>query len=209
MKDYSQHGEGKIISDMVSTICYNGFTVPHIAVELGAGDGFILSNIRGLMEDGWDGFQIDKERSANKEVAEIDITTRNVNDILLFLKAYSGIDDIGVISIDVDGNDLWIWKAMIFDPCIVCIEFNPTLSGRKTIKYDAGHRWTETDSYFGASFQAVIDLGHRKGYKAIAKTPCNLIFCRADLWPDPEPELTHVPVAVWPASEKEFEEVSP
>lgn len=200
MKDYSQYGETKIVVDAVKKIEDNGFRVPRVACEFGAGDGFNYSNIRGLMEDGWNGFQIEKEYSVNRDVARIDITAENVNDIL---KTYR--DAIGVISIDVDGNDYWIWMAMTFDPCIVIIEFNPTISGHKTIKYNPTHRWTGDDNYFGASFKAMLDLGHSKGYKAIAKTECNLIFVRADLWLDPEPELTHEPKFIW--TEKEWQDV--
>lgn len=205
MKDYSQNGETQIIADAVETIVGNGFSVPMVAVEIGAGDGFTLSNIRGLMEECWDGFQIDRE-STNKEVANIHVTAENVNDIQGFLKEVSSVDEIGVMSIDVDGCDWWIWKAMTFNPSIVCIEFNPQLDGRKTIKYDAYHVWNGVDSYHGASFQSMLDLGGKKGYKAIAKTVCNLIFVRAELWPDPEPELMHTPVAIWPESGREWKE---
>ena len=162
MKDHSQYGETQIIADAVAAIEKQGLTVPRVAVEFGAGDGFALSNIRGLMEDGWMGVQLEKEPSVNS-VKRFDVTTRNVNEILFFVANH----EIGVFSIDVDGNDYWIWKAMTFRPVIVCIEYNPTLSGKKTIKYDPMHRWTGTDSYCGASFQAIIDLGHSLDMKVV------------------------------------------
>lgn len=203
MKDFSQFGEFPIIARAVAAIEKNGFQVSRVAVEFGSGDGYALSNIRGLMEGGWQGYQLEKEDSTNPLVIKRDITAENVSAVLSGLSEF----EIGVISIDVDGCDWWIWKAMTFNPAIVCIEYNPQLEGHKTIRYDPGHRWTGTDSHFGASFLAIMKLGHQKGYKAIAKTPCNIVFARADLWPDPEPLLKHDPVAVWTESEKEWQEV--
>ena len=207
MKDYSQNGEGKIIADAVAAIEARkdlwGYQVPRVAVEFGAGDGFKLSNIRGLMEDGWIGFQFEKDKSTNQDVIQSDITASNINDVLIGTNRL-----IGVLSIDVDGNDWWIWKALdLVHPAIVCIEFNPQLEGHKTIRYDSGHNWDGRTSYCGASFLAILKLGAQKGYKAIAKTACNLIFVRAELWPDPVPLLKHEPVQIWEESDKEFEQV--
>lgn len=202
MKDYSQFGEGKIIADAVAAIEKHGYKVPKVAVEFGAGDGYSLSNIRGLL--GWHLLQIEKEAEKNSSILQATITAENVNTIPDLADPYK---EIGVISIDVDGSDYWIWRAMSFNPDIVCIEYNPTLRGRKTIPYDPNHHWTGENNWCGCSFLALLDLGHRKGYKAIAKTHSNVIFVRADLWPDPEPEMTHEPIFVWPESGKEWQEV--
>jgi hypothetical protein len=203
VKDYSQNGETTAIADIIATIekDLHPFKVPKVAVEFGAGDGFVLSNIRGFMEEGWMGVQYDRE-PANPFVDHKNVTAENVNEI----REYVG-GPIGVFSIDVDGNDLWIWKAMKFDPCIVCIEFNPTLSGKKTIPYNPDHHWNGVDDFHGASFNAIIDLGREKSYKAILKTSCNVILVRSILWPAKEPELTHKPIHVWPESDKEWLEV--
>lgn len=202
MKDYSQNGETQIIVDAVAAIEKRGHKVPKVAVEFGAGDGYALSNIRGLL--GWHLLQIEKEPGSNESVLKATITAENVNTIPDLAAPYK---EIGVISIDVDGSDYFIWKAMSFSPSIVCIEFNPQLEGHKTIRYDPGHNWNGRDNYCGASFLAIMKLGSQKGYKAIAKTACNIVFIRADLWPDPAPLLKHDPITVWEESAKEFENV--
>lgn len=200
MKDYSQNGEQGLILGAIERI------MPRTYVEFGAGDGYALSNTRALIEQGWMGYQIDREKGKNDSVIHKNVTAENINE--MFWNIELAIGGIGVASIDVDGNDYWLWKALdVTKPCIVVIEFNPTLSGSKTIKYDPDHRWTGTDNYCGASFDAMLKLGHNKGYKAIAKTVCNLIFVRADRWSDEPPVLTHEPVAVWPESGKEWVEV--
>ena len=206
MRDYSQHGETWLIDSIVHILERAGSTVvPRIAVEFGAGDGYHLSNIRGLMEEGWKGVQWDKEPKG-MAVAFRNITTENVNRELMF--RYRADSEIGVLSIDIDGNDYWIWKALVeYHPYIVVIEFNPTLDGCWTIPYDPEHVWVG-DNYFGASFGAMVKLGHSKGYKAVAKTPCNLIFVREDLWLGPEAPIPHKPdTAGWKITDKKFQEV--
>lgn len=56
------------------------------------------------------------------------ITKDNINDII---QKYKCDNDVGVLSIDVDGNDYWIWKNInIIKPIIVVIEYN-SLFGKK------------------------------------------------------------------------------
>jgi hypothetical protein len=143
MKDYSQHGEGRLIFEIVAEIERNGFVVPKVAVEFGAGDGFHLSNIRGLMEEGWAGLQYDKNQSINFNVQRLNINRHNVNTVI----EDRCENEVGVLSIDIDGNDYWVWKALYARPAIVVIEFNPTLEGPLTIPYDPEHVWAG-DNYF-------------------------------------------------------------
>ena len=196
MKDYSQYGETKLIAEIVKLLEQSGFVVPRVAVEFGAGDGYHLSNIRGLMEAGWTGFQYDWEPKGLAVVLR-NITVDNVNQVVPMA--------CGVLSIDVDGNDYWLWRALLWAPCIVVIEFNPTLGGNKTIFYDPYHRWAG-DDYFGASFGALVGLGTHKGYGLLYRTPCNLIFVRADLHPPPETVEVYEPIAEgWKLSGRAFQ----
>jgi len=63
VKDYSQHGEGRLIVEAVEEIVRNGFVVSKVAVEFGAGDGFHLSNIRGFKQGGMDGSMIKSQKT--------------------------------------------------------------------------------------------------------------------------------------------------
>jgi hypothetical protein len=77
--------------------------------------------------------------------------------------------EFDLLSIDVDGNDYWIWKAIDgYHPRVVVIEYNiffgPTV--RKTIPYNADFHWDKTP-YHGASLAALQKLGREKGYTLV------------------------------------------
>jgi hypothetical protein len=207
MEDYSQFGETTILYDLVNRVLDAGGDVPPVAVEIGAGDGYHLSNIRGLMQEhGWDGWQYDfdpKCIASSPEVVQEYVNAENVNDLTPFQQSWG----VGILSIDVDGNDYWIWKALRSEPCLVVIEFNPTLAGLQTIPYDPKFVWNKTDNYFGASFGALRALGRAKGYKLLKKTHCNLIFVHHALWHKSEPFLEHEPDPCFPPSSQPFQNV--
>jgi hypothetical protein len=93
-----------------------------------------------------------------------------------------------VLSIDIDGNDYWVWKGLTYEPKIVIIEYNSNYENTesKTIAYDPGHVWAG-DSYYGASAKALCDLAAKKGYILVhCVSPTNLIFVKqkyAGLYP--------------------------
>jgi hypothetical protein len=88
------------------------------------------------------------------------------------------------LSIDLDGNDYWIWQAITrYSPRVVCVEYNATFPPDISwvMTYNANHVWGQT-SYFGASLKALENLGHEKGYELIGCdfTGCNAFFLRKD-----------------------------
>jgi hypothetical protein len=94
-------------------------------------------------------------------------TAENVESI--FIK-YVIPDKPDVLSIDVDGNDYHIWKAITgYDPRVVIIEYNSTLGPYTewVMPYNANHTWDGTN-YHGASFMSVLKLAHEKGYSLVA-----------------------------------------
>ena len=73
-----------------------------------------------------------------------------------------------LLSLDIDGNDYWVWMALEYRPRVIVIEYNAhvTAGESKTIVYDPEFRWRGTD-YFGASLRALKELGDNKGYTPI------------------------------------------
>jgi len=109
-----------------------------------------------------------------------------VNELI----ASSGFDaDLGVLSIDVDGNDYWIFEAITaVRPRLLILEYNALFGAERNISvpYDASfekfaaHR---SGLYFGASLGALESLARRKGYGLVAteNSGVNAFFVRTDL----------------------------
>lgn len=109
-----------------------------------------------------------------------------------------GIDgDIDLLSLDVDGNDYWLWEALNrVSARVVCIEYNagigPAVSW--TVPYDPDfERYAKHPSGFfhGASLRALASLGRRKGYRLVGcdSTGTNAFFLRGDVEASAVPTL--------------------
>ena len=87
--------------------------------------------------------------------------------------------DFEFITIDVDGADYWIWQGIgnEYHPCIVCIEFNPTISNDIYFVQEPDSRVQQ-----GSSLLALVKLGESLGYKLVVTTTFNAIFVRNDLF---------------------------
>ncbi len=98
-----------------------------------------------------------------------EITPENVERLL----ASSGVpQEFDVLSIDLDGNDYWVWAALEkWRPRVVVIEYNASHppSKRWVMKEDREYRWNGT-SYYGASLASLTALAKRKGYALVGTT---------------------------------------
>lgn len=119
---------------------------------------------------------------ARVKTARAAVTPDNVESLF----AAAGVPaEPDVLSIDVDGQDYWIWEAVrAYRPRVVAIEYNAALGTRGAIAVPPGHDqpWDGTD-YFGASLEALSLLAQRKGYQLVHTelTAVNAFFVRADL----------------------------
>ena len=110
------------------------------------------------------------------------VTPDNVEE--LFVQA--GVPpEPDVLSIDVDGQDYWIWEAIeACRPRVVVIEYNAVLPPGRQLVQPLGFvdRWDGTD-YFGASLDAVCALAERKRYRLVHTDlgAINAFFVRSDL----------------------------
>jgi len=179
-KWYAQSGEDKMLVRIFRKIR----TTNRVAVEFGAADGYRKSNTAYFRDHGWCVRQFDIE-PAGPLVIEAGITAGNVNAVF----ASAGIPQhFDLLSIDVDGNDLWIWQALRYQPRVVVIEYNPRWGPRasRTVPYDPARRWDGTN-FYGASALALTRLGVVKGYDLVASTRSNLIFVLAGWYPALKP----------------------
>ena len=178
-KIFSQWGEDGIIDFLVSEVSITNNTFIEFGVE-----NFSESNCRYLlMKSDWNGFvvdgskkNIDKLKSSNYfwkydlQALTAFIDVDNINEIL----KKSGFEkDLGILSIDIDGNDYHVLnKIDFFDPRIIICEFNPIFGYKRkiTTPYDPKFFRTKghySNLYFGASINALISLLSKKNYTLI------------------------------------------
>jgi hypothetical protein len=191
---FSQWGDDGIIQFLVS---YLDIPVKSF-IEFGVED-YIESNTRFLLiNNNWKGLVFDGSESNIKSIQDssiywqyeltakhVFITKENINKQIID-NGFSG--DLGVLHIDIDGNDYWIWKEInSIDPIIVIVEFNSVFGVDRAISvpYDPGFVRSEahySDLYFGASLKAFVLLGESKGYSFIGcnSNGNNAYFVRKD-----------------------------
>ena len=166
----SQNGEDGVIEYILSAIGEGN----KVTVEFGAADGKWLSNTWSLENlKGWRRWLFEGASSA-PGVTQAYLTVENINEE--FDKA--GVpEDIDVLSIDVDGNDLWLWKALKRRARLVVIEYNGNIPPPQAvaIQYNPDHRWDQT-SYFGATLSALDIVARSKGLRLVHTTLCNAFF---------------------------------
>lgn len=170
---YSQAGQDGVLEAVFNQIGEGCET----AVEFGAGDGYHLSNTAYLKDKGWVRVLMDIEPKADF-VFKRNINADNVNEI--FKDIPKRID---YLSIDIDGNEYWIWQALENKPRIVSIEYNSKFKNTESfsIEYNPDHKW-EGDDYYGASLLALKKLGEQKGYTLVyIVSELDAIFVRSDL----------------------------
>jgi len=192
---FSQRGEDGIIQYLI-----NHIDIPNkIFVEFGV-ETYTESNTRFLLiNNNWSGLVIDGSKNNINFIkkdyiywkyditaVESFITKENINKII---SEYTKVSDIGILSVDIDGNDYWIWKEIdCIKPRIVICEYNSAFGNDKkvTVPYKADfvrRKEHYSDLYFGASLAAFCELAEEKGYDFIGTTRAgvNAYFVRKDL----------------------------
>ena len=118
-------------------------------------------------------------------IKESFITAENVEELFESLSVPKELD---LLSIDIDGNDYWVWKAIQkFSPRVVLIEYNAMFPANLEfiMSYEAKRKYAG-GGHFGASLKSLEKLGKAKGYTLVG---CNFLgvnafFVRDDLVAD-------------------------
>lgn len=198
-KIFSQYGDDGIIQYLVKNLAIKNKTF----IEFGVED-FSESNTRFLMmNNNWSGFVMDSSpENMNKlktyhwywkfdikhQTSFIDAD--NINPLL----AETGLKNIGLLHIDLDGNDYHILKILDLSklkPSILIMEYNSVFGVDRAIStpYDKDFIRTEahySNLFFGASLPALNQAATEKGYVLIGCTLSgnNAYFIRKDLLND-------------------------
>ena len=119
----------------------------------------------------------------NIKVVKKFIDKDNLN--LIIDNHFHNDEEIDFFSIDVDGNDYYLFEDLEVRPKVICIEYNFSFGPNMkcSVPYDKNFTWEIGSSYFGASLNALCQLANRKGYYLIAlESHCvNAFFIRSDL----------------------------
>jgi|WetSurMetagenome_2_1015567.scaffolds.fasta_scaffold204092_3 hypothetical protein len=141
------------------------------AVEFGCHSDHKISVCKPLEKKGWKVWYFGLE--GGKDIIQCFITAENINYIF---KENNVPKDLDLLSIDIDGMDYWVWKALEWKPKEVIIEYNARrLKGVQP--YFAHNHWNlQEDDYYGASKEELIKLGKEKGYEFYGQNEDNLFF---------------------------------
>lgn len=191
-KVYSQCDEDGIIQEIFDRL---GIKQGRFC-EIGVANGLECNSLY-LIHKGWRGWWIEGDPNQREPIQNkfepllknarlklhVDfVTAENINS--LFAKCELDNQELDFISIDIDGNDIYVMAAMNSYPKVICIEYNakfPPPISKKPV-YDPNNKWKFTD-YMGASLVAITEVAHKKGYTLVATNIAgsNAFFVRDDL----------------------------
>lgn len=188
-------------------------------IEFGV-ENYTEANTRFLLQNrGWRGLIIDgnPDHMARVRAEQISwmhdivavasfVTAENIDD-LIRSNGFGG--ELGILSVDIDGNDYWVLSAIkSVNPAILIVEFNGVFGDLHaiTVPYDAAFERLKahhSGQYFGASLAAVVRLAGEKGYRFLGTNSngVNAFFVRDDL---AAPVLASIgEVRSWPARHRD------
>ena len=205
-RKYSQFEEDGILLYIFSLIPL----INRKCVEICAGEGRECNTANLIINHGWWGYLFDGDEENVKDGIQFFtknkdtflyrprftrawITAENVNDLIEGAGVSGPID---LLSVDIDGMDYWVWKAItVIEPqVVVCETHNPIPPDRAlTVPYDPQFISPSPD-YRGASLAAMCKLAQEKGYRLIGthRFGFNAFFIKngvgEEFFPEVQPE---------------------
>ncbi len=197
LRGFSQNGEDGVLAETLRRVGAPGCCFVEFGVESGReGNCVYLADVVG-----WEGvfMESDDDHSrvlSSKYAAQARVRTmqarispENVEQV--FERA--GVPpEPDVLSIDVDGQDYWIWEAIErYRARVVVIEYNSALDPTRRLVQPNDSDWEwDGSEFFGASLGSLRSLAERKGYRLVHTelSGVNAFFVRADLAGESFPE---------------------
>ncbi|MFA7345422.1 MAG: hypothetical protein WC003_14060 [Terrimicrobiaceae bacterium] len=201
---FSQWGEDGILQHLLRQV-----RVPrNVFVEFGV-ETYTEANTRFLlMRYNWSGLVIDGSQSNVSTIKRDPIywkynlkavcafVDRDNIDSLLLENGIKG--KIGLLSVDIDGNDYWVWKAITcIQPALVVVEYNARFGSEAAVTVPYNREFVREKAhhsciYYGASLKAFHLLGQKKGYALVGCNSAgnNAFFVRRELLAPPLREMT-------------------
>lgn len=197
-------------------------------IEIGSDDG-INSNAANLYFNfGWHGLFIDGNKKSisrgtrffsryphpwfyKPKFVHARVTRENVNELI----GGAGFEgEVGLLSIDIDGNDYWVWDAItVIEPQVVIIETHNEFGMKNiVVPYDPDYIYPgKHPVYHGASPVAMNRLAKRKGYRLVGANDLgfNFIFVKNGIADKQLPEVSVESVLSHPSVEAGYTKFEP
>jgi hypothetical protein len=207
LRCFSQNGEDGVLAEIIARIG----SERRFFVEFGIQDGREGNCVLLADVEGWSGLFIEanpvdyaKLEAKYQSAATVQTVSAHVSleNVEALFQESSVPHELDVLSIDVDGQDYWIWEALdSYRPRTVVIEYNSALPAAKRWVSPRGNPepWDGSD-YVGSSLAALEDLASRKGYVLVHTdlTGLNAFFVRKDLAEGRFPPTEQIPRRVVP-----------
>lgn len=191
MTDTSQNGEETVLQLCIERLGRDRF--PKTCLEVGATDGVWLSNTHRLWSQmGFKALLIESDDGNFQNLIRnthgkgpyciqrrVEPTGESSIDMIVarsgFLTGPEGeSQEMGILSIDIDGDDYHVFKEMQLRPWIVLVEFNATIPPHLDLYGKLGTR-------AGCSAKALARIAADKGYHVVDIVGSNIILMRLDL----------------------------
>lgn len=221
---FSQFEEDGILLYIFSIISFTHKTF----VEIGSDDGINSNSANLYFNHSFNGLFIDGNPTAIKRGQKFyskyphpwfykpkfecaKVTAENINELII-KNGLSG--EIGLLSIDIDGNDYWVWKAIeAVQPQVVIIETHVEFGlNNIVVPYNPNYVYPgKHPIYHGASPVAMANLGKAKGYRLVAANQLgfNFIFVKNGLADTLIPEVTVESVLQHPSVKEGYKKFEP
>lgn len=193
-KVWSQNDEDGILEEIFRRIG----AVSRTFVEFGVSEGRECNTLK-LLVEGWRGLWMESLpqhceqlrrihaiplAEGRLELLETAVDAENIDRLIAGARV-AAAGELDLLSIDIDGNDYYVLKALrSVRPRVLVIEFNGKFPPPMDVvpPYDTKRFWDGSD-YGGASLQAIANLAARKGYRLVGTniTGVNAFFVREDL----------------------------
>ena len=171
-------------------------------IEIGVQDSIECNSTNLLLNLNWSGAQFEgckesyedgkrffKKKGVKKNQCQLINKFVNAENVNSLIKKTGIKGEIDFFSLDIDGNDYWVWKSIsIIKPRLVVLEYNASFGEKSslTIPYNSKFVWDNKDEkrfFYGASLKALKKISKKKGYNLVCvdSKGINAFFVRKDL----------------------------
>ncbi len=174
-KYWSQSDEDGIVENIVKRLPGKS---PQTFAEIGVGDG-TENNSLVLLAHGWEGLWFGgedicftPEPDGRLTFHKVWVSLDKLGDVISPLRAFADKNGLGLLSIDLDGNDYHFLQEILssgIQPDVLIVEYNARIPPgvEWVMPYNAEHVWAGSD-YFGMSLSSAFELAARFGYFPVA-----------------------------------------